>query len=81
MCMRGDSEMTPVVYDLYCGLGGWTEGFLAEGYRCIGFDIEAHDYGTGGYPGESRIRDVFALSSHIARCFKPASVSTDEKVS
>jgi hypothetical protein len=28
----------PIVYDLYCGLGGWTEGFLSEGYRCIGFD-------------------------------------------
>lgn len=26
--------------DLYCGLGGWAEGFLAEGYRVIGFDIE-----------------------------------------
>jgi len=51
----------PVVYDLYCGLGGWSEGFLAEGYRCIGFDIEAHDYGTGGYPGELIIRDVLTI--------------------
>ena len=30
----------PLCIDLYCGLGGWTEGFLAEGYECIGFDIE-----------------------------------------
>ena len=30
--------------------GGSAEGFLAEGYRVIGFDIERHDYGTGGYP-------------------------------
>ena len=59
--MRGDSELTPIVYDLYCGLGGWTEGFLSEGYRCIGFDIEAHDYGTGGYPGELRIRDIRSI--------------------
>ena len=44
-----------------CGLGGWAEGFLAEGYKCIGFDIEAHDYGTGGYPGELRIRDVRSI--------------------
>jgi hypothetical protein len=51
----------PIVYDLYCGLGGWTEGFLSEGYRCIGFDIEAHDYGTGGYPGELRIRDIRSI--------------------
>jgi hypothetical protein len=48
----------PICYDLFCGLGGWSEGFLAEGYECIGYDIEAHDYGTGGYPGELNIRDV-----------------------
>ena len=51
----------PLCIDLYCGLGGWAEGFLAEGYECIGFDIEAHDYGTGGYPGELRIRDVRSI--------------------
>ena len=50
-----------VVYDLFCGLGGWAEGFLAEGYECIGFDIEAHDYGTGGYPGELILRDVRSI--------------------
>src|ERR1700758_5145733 len=53
--------MKPIVYDLYAGLGGWSEGFLAEGYECVGFDIEAHDYGTGGYPGELRIRDVRSI--------------------
>ncbi len=53
--------MEPIVYDLYCGLGGWSEGFLAEDYECIGFDTEAHDYGTGGYPGELRIRDVRSI--------------------
>jgi hypothetical protein len=26
------------------GLGGWTEGFLAEGWDVIGFDIERHRY-------------------------------------
>ena len=51
----------PLCIDLYCGLGGWTEAFIAEGYECIGFDIEAHDYGTGGYPGELRIRDVRSI--------------------
>lgn len=53
--------MKPVVYDLYCGLGGWSEGFLAEGYRCVGFDIERHDYGTGGYPGELVLQDIRTL--------------------
>jgi hypothetical protein len=51
----------PVVIDLFCGLGGWSEGFLAHGYRCLGFDIEAHDYGSGGYPGELTLRDVRSI--------------------
>jgi hypothetical protein len=34
----------PLCIDLFCGLGGWTEGFLAEGYDCIGFDNERHCY-------------------------------------
>ena len=50
-----------VVYDPFCGLGGWSEGFLAEGYECIGFDIEAHDYGTGGYPGKLILRDIRSI--------------------
>jgi hypothetical protein len=51
----------PLCIDLYCGLGGWAEGFLSEGYRVIGFDLERHDYGTGGYPGELVLRDVLTL--------------------
>lgn len=34
----------PLCIDLFCGLGGWTEGFLAEGWDVIGFDIERHRY-------------------------------------
>ena len=49
------------VYDLYCGLGGWSSGFISEGYECVGFDIEAHDYGSGGYPGELVLRDVRSI--------------------
>lgn len=51
----------PLVYDLYCGLGGWTEAFIEEGYRAVGFDIERHDYGSGGYPGELVLQDILTL--------------------
>jgi len=47
--------------DLYCGLGGWADGFLAEGYDVIGYDIEKHDYGAGTYPGQLVIADVLEL--------------------
>ena len=54
--------MKPLAIDLYCGLGGWAEGFpRPEGYRVIGFDIERHDYGMGGYPGELVLEDVLRL--------------------
>jgi hypothetical protein len=42
-------------------LGGFSEGFIANGFRAIGFDIEAHDYGDGGYPGQLVLRDVRSL--------------------
>ncbi len=51
----------PICIDLYCGLGGWAEGFLAEGWSVIGFDVERHDYGTGGYPGQLVLQDVLTL--------------------
>jgi hypothetical protein len=51
----------PLAIDLYAGLGGWSDGFLAEGYTCVGFDIELHDYGTGGYPGQLVLQDVMTL--------------------
>lgn len=51
-----------LVLDLFCGLGGWTEAFLNAGYRAVGFDIEAHDYGDGGYPGELVVCDIRTLN-------------------
>jgi len=51
----------PLCIDLFCGLGGWSAGFLAEGYSCIGFDIERHDYGAGGYPGQLVIQDALTI--------------------
>ena len=53
--------MNPLAIDLFCGLGGWTEGLLAEGYYVVGFDIERHDYGTGGYPAQLVLQDALTL--------------------
>jgi hypothetical protein len=51
----------PLAIDLFCGLGGWTEGLLAEGYHARGYDIEAHEYGDERYPGELILADVMTL--------------------
>lgn len=51
----------PLAIDLFCGLGGWTEGLLAEGYQVVGFDIEAHEYGAHRYPGRLVVQDVLTL--------------------
>ncbi len=47
--------------DLFCGLGGWTEGLLAEGYDVIGFDIERHQYGDHRYPAQMVVQNVLTL--------------------
>jgi len=61
----------PLAIDLYCGLGGWTEGLLAEGYRVVGFDIERHVYGDHAYPAQLVIQDVLTLHG---RQFKDAAL-------
>jgi C-5 cytosine-specific DNA methylase len=57
--------------DLFCGLGGWTEGLLAEGYRVVGFDIERHAYGDHSYPAQLVIQDVLTIHG---KQFKDASL-------
>ncbi len=51
----------PLAVDLYAGLGGWTDGLIAEGWQVIGFDIERHQYGDHRYPAQLVIQDVLTL--------------------
>jgi hypothetical protein len=53
--------MKPLAIDLFCGLGGWSDGLLAEGYDVVGFDIERHQYGEHRYPAQLVIQDVLTL--------------------
>ena len=53
--------MKPLAVDLCCGLGGWTDGLISEGWDVVGFDIERHDYGTGGYPAQLVLQDILTL--------------------
>jgi hypothetical protein len=53
--------MKPLAIDLFCGLGGWTDGLLAEGYDVIGVDIEEHAYGDQRYRGKLLLQDVTTL--------------------
>lgn len=53
--------MKPIAIDLFCGLGGWTEGLLAEGYDVTGYDIEAHKYDGERYPANLVLRDVLEI--------------------
>lgn len=55
------TDKRPLAIDLVCGLGGWTDGLLAEGYRVIGYDIEAHEYGDMRYPAELVLKDVLTI--------------------
>jgi len=51
----------PLAIDLFCGLGGWTKGLLAEGFDVIGFDIERHQYGEAKYPAQLVLQNILTL--------------------
>ncbi len=51
----------PLAIDLFAGLGGWSDGLLAERWDVIGFDIERHVYGEHRYPAQLVVQDVLTL--------------------
>jgi len=65
------ADERPLAIDLFCGLGGWTEGLIAENWRVIGFDIERHMYGEHRYPAQLVLQDVRTLHG---RQFKDAAL-------
>ena len=60
-----------ICIDLYAGLGGWAEGFLAEGFDVIGFDNGDCAVDLRAYPGQLVIQDVLTLHG---RQFKDAAI-------
>ena len=49
--------MSRVMVDLFCGRGGWTKGFQAHGWHCIGIDLNPQP----DYPGEFIQADIAQL--------------------
>lgn len=60
-------RMKPLAVDLCAGLGGWTDGLLAEGWDVVGFDIERHQYGSHQYPAHLVLQDIRTLDGRQFR--------------
>ena len=62
----------PLAVDLYCGLGGWSEGLIAAGWYVVGFDLEDMRATLGEAPLDDHalvIQDILTLHG---RQFKDA---------
>lgn len=57
----------PLAIDLFCGLGGWTDGLLAEGWDVVGFDIERHQYDGHGYRAQLVLQDARTIHGRQLR--------------
>jgi hypothetical protein len=66
--------MKPVAIDLCCGLGGWTQGLLAEGWDVVGFDIERHEYGNKRYPAHLILKSILEINGYDLRAVNPSLV-------
>lgn len=53
------------VLDLFCGMGGWSEGFNAHGFTCLGIDIINHKY-----PYDFILEDIRSLDGNQFRNFE-----------
>lgn len=60
----------PALLDLFCGVGGWSKGFLRRGWRCVGVDVAAF-----GYPGEFIQCDVRELTRDFIDGFDAVAAS------
>lgn len=60
--MPQPTEPTRRVIDLCCGLGGWTAGFLAEGFDVLGIDLVQ----ASRYPGRFLQADIRTLDGEVA---------------
>lgn len=74
-------EPRPLAIDLFCGLGGWTEGLIAEGFDVIhGSGAVWFDTGPAALSSKSNARKAASaliakiplmLARHIAAYWKP----------
>jgi hypothetical protein len=46
-----------IMVDLFCGRGGWTKGFMAHGWECLGIDLHPQPE----YPGTFMQADIAQL--------------------